>query len=386
MLKKVLYAALCIIITGAFNNVLRAETTIGGHVKITLFDYEVGVHENESENLRKADDEYVGMGFREFILYFSSELNEKISVDLQPYWVARTGATPTFGNNIGDQRSDPEHQGFEFGGLVKGTIKYTAPFNTEVTYGIIKPRYTLDYGAELFWEDEFNGGKFTVNNYLGAMHDTGFEIYRNFEVGSISMPVYLYVLNGGNANEFSDNNSSPAGMIHIEPEMGSAKLLGSFYYGRYNSGDMEGKMATRWSGGASYSIGDLSIRGEYAQGIFEDGVTSTTTGFVEDAKPMGFYVKVGYRITDWMRIMFHYDYVESNFKEYFSTSGNGGYKETYNTYTGILQLFASESTILMTQVDVANWVQENTGENDVNNGKKDTLDFTRVVVGLRSTF
>ena len=71
------------------------------------------------------------------------------------------------------------------------------PYEVEAAFGIVKPRFTWDYGTELFWEEKIHGGKFSCNDYLGAMHETGIELYKPIELSGVSLPTYFYLLNGG---------------------------------------------------------------------------------------------------------------------------------------------------------------------------------------------
>jgi hypothetical protein len=388
MFKKILLQAVAICFVFSFTCIIQAEenegkikigegTTVGGHVKLKLVDFLKGKHDDgavEDEN-----NQYTGFGVAELHLIFSSDISDKVSIYFQPEWSSRTGATPSFGNNIGDQtaKETGADESMLFRGLVKGVIKWVAPLGFEIAGGVVKPRFTWDYGAELFWEDEYHGSKFTANDYLGAMHDTGIEIYRNFELGSISVPVYFYVLNGG--EEYSDNNEATTNMIHIEPEFGPFKLLGSYSYGRYD--DKENKIEQRWAAGVDLSLKGFTIRSEYA-GINQEDAVVDENGKPEALEAMGYYVKVGYRYASWGRILLHYSYAMLNTgNTHFAQSG---YDVTYTTLTGVLEFYLADSVILLFQGDYADWVKEDTA--GTGKGTEDTLKFSRLTVGARATF
>ena len=81
---------LCVLICSSAAVIHSQETTVGGHVKLTLYDFTDGKKNGVKGN------EYAGMALTEMIIYISSELTDKISVDLQPLFNNYTGATPRF--------------------------------------------------------------------------------------------------------------------------------------------------------------------------------------------------------------------------------------------------------------------------------------------------
>ncbi len=348
-----------------------AKTEVGGHVKLVLFDDVYGQRTGTSvaDPIPKKH-QYGGFSFTEMILYVSSELTDRVSVDLQPFFSASTGATPQFGKDIGAQRPAPASIEPEFHGWVRAAVKVALPHGYEVSAGIVKPRFTWEYGGELFWEDEYNGSKFATNNYLGAMHETGIEVYKGFEMGNYSLPAYLYVLNGG--YEFGDNNNRPMVMIHAEPEFGALRLLGSLAGGRYDD-DLENTFM-RWAAGAAYEWKNLSLRGEYAGGVWKDSYAFIDSTVI-DAKPKGFYVKASYRYAPWGRVSVNYNVADHNFSGFFYTGTSVG--EKYTTITPVLQFYASESSVILLQGDIANWEKSDGSQK---------LDFSRITLGWRTTF
>ncbi len=368
MLKKV---SVCILIAGSIcypdASSLAQTSTLGAHVKLTIYDYKDG------QNSGVKGHEYAGMALSELILYFSSSLSEKLSVDLQPMFNTVTGATPRFGNPISENKftnSEPVFNEFR-----KAVVTASLPYQVEMSLGIVKPRFTWDYGAELFWEEEITGGKFSANDYLGAMHETGIEVYKPFEFSRFSLPTYLYLLNGGpggQKNEFNDNNGTPTVMVHVEPEIGSLKFLGSLARGKW---DDAGKYyMTRYAGGIQYQWNDLSVRSEVAGGNWENSIPARV---MEHATPFGYYVKVLYRLTPWARAMIHYDYVEHNFNGFFSPLPG---EEVYRTITPGLQIMIAGGAMIQMQYDIANWSKWKS------DSETETLKFNRFTAGLRATF
>ena len=283
-----------------------------------------------------------------------------------------TGATPRFGNKISENKYSSAEP--TFNEWRKAIISVVLPYNLEMAVGIVKPRFTWDYGSELFWEEELNGGKFSCNDFLGAMHETGIEFYKPFELSRVSLPAYLYLLNGGpggQKNLFNDNNGSPTVMLHVEPEIGGLRLQGTLARGKW---DEQNKYSmTRYSAGIQYVWSKLSARAEMAGGVWEKSIPAAQ---LEDATPFGYYGKILYQALPWMTAMIHYDYAKHNFNG-FVTATPG--EEVYRTITPGLQFKVAQSSMIQIQYDIADWKQWGSVRDN-------TLKFNRFTVGWRSTF
>ncbi len=356
------------------------KTQVGGHLKLTLYDYTTGERSfvdsatfyQTAKGARTA-----GIAFQRLTLHIVKEIKEMFSITAQPDFQAFTGATPRIGRSVGEKlnKSEPRFNGWQKAFL---RIMIPYPLLIEVSGGILFPRFTMDYGAELFWEEEYNGSMFSINSALGLMHGTGIEIYRAFELGAISLPVYLYILNGS-GNLFHDNNDTPEGMIHIEPEIGPLKLFGSLLYGKYD--DDGEKNVVRWSGGLSLDFAAFSFRTEYAAGLWEKSMEQVVdSAFTySDTKPWGVYFKFFYNFSSWAKAMIHYNYVKNNYA-YNQIDGLPG-KEIFLTITPGVQFYFMDCLSVQLQLDIGNWKRE------VDNfGTKDNLKFVRSFLGLRATF
>jgi hypothetical protein len=339
-------------------------TTIGGHIKMTLFDTVDGVE--TKTGVKTGETEYSGFTFNEIILYISQKISDNFSVEVEPEFAAKTGATPKLGTSIGAQMAPvaPAFSGFD-----RALAKYIAPMDVEISAGIIKPKFTMEYGDELFWDEEFNGSKFAADPWLGEMADSGVEVYKSFDAGGASIPVWLYALNGyGSTTGVNDNNRSPAFMIHMEPAMGMFKLTGSYTVGLYDNGEHDAYQ--RASGGIQFIWDNLQLRSELANGRWENKIAKGI-----DAKSYGWYVKAIYKFTPWLKFVYDYSVAELNFNGFFITMNNGG--ENYLTHTFVLDYNVTDSTYLMLQVDYANWKQNNGSEG---------LNFIRPTLAVRTTF
>ncbi|MFC1691895.1 hypothetical protein ACFL1R_00125 [Candidatus Latescibacterota bacterium] len=367
MLRKLLlFMTFCMFLILIVTQVSAQGLTTGAHVKLTLFDYKDGKMNGIKGH------ESAGMAFTETIIYISSEISDRISVELQPMFNAKTGATPRFGTDLGNTKGSnisPKFDEFR-----RAVFTVMMPYDIEMSIGILKPQFTWDYGAELFWEEETNGGKFSINNFLGAMHETGIELYKPLELPFLSLPTYIYLLNGGKGgqkNLYNDNNNSPTAMIHVEPEIGAFRFQGSLARGKW---DDDGKYnMTRYSAGAGYVWGNFAARAEVAGGNWENSIAAST---LEDATPFGYYAKLLWDFSWWGKAMLHYDYALHNFNGFITT--NPGEEEYVTISPGLIINIASGSMIQI-QYDIADWRQWGASGDE-------TLKFNRLTAGWRSTF
>ena len=376
MVKKNLFSVSVFFVF--FVNVLcvySGETTVGGHLKLPLYDYSIGERtfidsidaEQKADGARSA-----GMSITWFTLLVMREIQEIFTIVVQPKFEVATGATPRLGRSIGEERTSG---GPKFTGWHKAFMRILIPYPLllEVSGGVLFTRFTMDYGAELFFEDEYNGSQFAISSCLGEMSGTGIELYRTFELGFASMPIYIYILNG-EGNMFHDNNDLPEGMIHIEPEIGPVRLFGSFLVGKYD--DDSKKNVFRWSGGASISMGPVELRSEYAGGKWEKSIGESIES---DAIPHGFYAKLFYQFASWAKIMAHYNYAKYNFVGSHINGLPG--EEIYSTITPGFQIYVFDCLAIQLQCDIADWKRKNK-ERDT----KDELKFSRYFLGMRATF
>ena len=234
----------------------------------------------------------------------------------------------------------------------------------------------MDYGAELFFEDEYNGSQFAISGCLGEMSAAGIELYRTFELGFASMPTYIYLMNGS-GQMYGDNNETPEVMVHIEPEIGPVRIFGSFLGGWHS--DEERKTVFRWSGGTSISMGPVELRSEYAGGKWEETISKVADTTKNAAKPFGFYTKLFYQFNSWGKLMLHYNYVNYNFIGNYLDGEPG--KEMYSTFTPGGQITAFDCLNIQAQCDIGNWRKINTKKDT-----RDRLEFYRFFLGMRVTF
>lgn len=324
-----------------------------------------------------------------FQLYISKDITENVSVHAAPEFnSAGAGATPSIGKVMGDTLKDTG--GTTAVKLYELYAGYNLPsLGLQMRAGYLTLPFTQDYGKELFWHEEHNGGKFTLAT---AWHDTGLELYKPFEIGNVSLPVSAYIVNG-NGSYNRDNNNSRAVMLHAAPEFGQLKTFASFGAGKWgdavalstgtliNDSAFNGrksKVFHRWSAGAGYGYKAFRVRGEVAGGQWNDALY-TGKSYESNRTDFGYYGKLFYTVVpEKLTAMVHYNYYV-NKKEAASTS-NYSIKEKFDTtYLGLQYEVAPAATFLVGYTN-GNWRNNDTPL------KKDYVKFQRVQTSVRVTF
>lgn len=364
---------------------------VGGHLKgPMLADYVSGkamVDGVKSEGSYSAGSYFTTHAF---ILYVSKDITDNVSVSAAPdFGNAGAGATPSLGKKLGETlKTTSGSISMKFNELV---VKYNLiDYGVQLRAGYMILPFDQDYGKELFWGDQFAGGKFTLAQ---SWHDTGLEIYKPFELGSVSLPTWLAIVNGNKSSD-RDNNNSRAFMLHVEPQFGGIKTFASYGGGKWGSAVVSstaavlatsteandnGKTFHRWTAGAEYVMGAFKLRGEVGGSKYEDQLLLTSAANARrDFEDFGFYGKLFYTIKpDKLTALLHYDkYV----KDVVNGNNNGVIEETYDTtYVGLNYDLAPAAT-LMLGYTYGDW-----SNNDIA-AKKDYVKFNRLNAAIRVTF
>ena len=369
MFKKIqmfLFFAVVLCLTSAIYADGAPATHVGGQLKIGLFDYSSGTSNGATGS------ESRGFTIGDIWIYISQDLTDWFSVDVEPQFACDTGATPSIGNPINSKMSKFDVTP-SFDGWSRLLAKASLPGGVDLSFGVLRPRFTLDYGTELFFEDEFNAGQFTHSPFLGEMHESGLEILKSFSVSSVSIPVFLYIMNGAidtGGSAYLDNNNQPTVMLHAEPELGPVKLTGSIALGKWDDKEINNLM--RYSFGVMLDFGDLTIRSEAAGAVLQKALSSG------DAKAYGYYFKAGYRpsFAKWFRLTFQQNLADHNFTG-FDNIASGTTGERYLTNSPGFELYILDSAILQFAVDIADWrTYDNTNISQ----------FVRPTLGCRITY
>jgi hypothetical protein len=308
---------------------------------------------------------FVNMGFYAAYLFFSGQLSDRVSISIEPEIGARTGATPRIGQPIeANSPTSPEID------ISKAYMDVLLPWDVELSAGAIRPMFCVDYGAEKWYQEQATITWGTHSGYLGAIHDYGIELYKpfEFEAGNsyFSMPTYLYVTSGYGSDAVSDNNGDKQLMVHIEPGIGPVQVFGSAGLGKWDDDGMNGYF--RYAGGLALNFEPFWLRAEYMGGTWTNRFGSTDEMF--DAKPVGYYAKVGVHITDWLGLVAWYGHEESNW------IGNASGTDKGDQIAGVINCQVIPGSHLMLQVEKSKQVRS-TGEG---------IDFLRTYLMWRTIF
>ncbi len=334
------------------------SVSVGGHIKMTLFDRPSSIVRNNGT--QTAIEKSYGFGFKELDLFISGKINNWISFEVDPKFSCSTGATPKFG--VTQTATAGSAYVFKDFGHGKAVVIFDLPYDVTMEVGQVHPKFTAEYGHELFWEEQFNGGLFALG--IGAVHDSGIEVSKAFSIGDVTLPVYAYVVNGGTEDGAFDINNEPGVMLHVEPVWNGLTVLGSIYSAR--TGAKEKLANTKWSAGFMYSIGDFSIRSEYAAGKQEQLISASQDGISDT-----YYVKAMYKVLPWLKLFAAHDWKYDNFTKTTAMPVMG----VQTTAGAVISL--ADATYLQFATDVVD-IRNNSGTS--------TLVYTRPSLGVRVTF
>lgn len=365
------------------------STRVGGNLKLYLLDKTSGLSNTDYKSQAALS------GLSGFYLYISSELSDKVSIEVNPKISVSASATPKLGHAISaDLNTSPTASvGFE-----SAYLKYKLPENMELSVGALRTSFTEDYGPALWYEEEFFGNAQSSSGTGGTLDDFGIELYRNFEVGPVTLPVYAYLL-GGAGSMYIDNDDSRAVMLHVTPQIGIFKFMGSVYTGKWQ--DAAGSTAARLAGGLGFETDGFMFRTEYTVGqwdnksVYANTILTDTTKTVQSNTQNGYYIKAGYRFCPEVRFILslaHYDRNFSSVDKRLTTTQTGvlpastitatslketGVVETYTRLSPIINLFVTPEQIIFLQYDYT--INSREGDNA-------KLEYNRFTVGLRTTF
>ena len=178
------------------------------------------------------------------------------------------------------------------------------PRGYELKVGIFNPMFSEEFAKETWWSEQYN-----MNDglcYLQSWHDSGIELYKNFDFSKWSLPVYLEYLNG--ASQYVDNNENKMALLHVAPEFFQTKLrlLGSLAYGKWDEGD-NGK-ALFSVGGFDWKYQKFNLTSEYT---YKKYGHVTTLGIANaDGKREGYYIRAMYTFNPTWRALVKYSHAE----------------------------------------------------------------------------
>lgn len=132
--------------------------------------------------------------------------------------------------------------------------------------------------------------------------ELGLQLYGTlvqFERDSKQYPLlsyYVGIFGGNGVNIKTDNMAKDlAGRIEFRPFLKHLVLSGSAYWGRYGEDELDDLLRLRYSGGAEYKDGNLTVRSEYVWG--KTGISALNENQESVSKEFctqGFYLTAGY--------------------------------------------------------------------------------------------
>jgi len=350
------------------------QVSVGGHAVFSLFSRTAGISEiiqDSTTSVRYTDSDFRGVSLLRFFPFLRWDVSEKISVDIRPFISidGTSGASPVFGKRIGEQV--PAKTKLKIDEFSRASVKAIVNENTEISAGYVHPRFTWEYGNDLFWEDVINGSRFSIDPWTSIVPDAGVEVMRNIEFGDVlSMPSYFYLISGSSNNP---QQLTPMAMFHLEPDLGKLKFSLSGAGGLWDIHDKKAVM--RASAGVSFSKGHLTLRMEGAGGWWQDHIANSP----ENAVAYGGYGKVIYRFTPIVRASFGTSILYHNFTNTYSPQPG---EEVFASISPALQVFTSESSRIIFQLDLTNGVQNPW----MYPGLSNVLAYAQGTIGWRLTF
>jgi hypothetical protein len=350
-----------------------AQVSVGGHTVFSLVSRTSGVTDIIANNTttQTTQSDWSGVSMLRIFPMFRWDVSEKLSVDVRPFIGidGSSGASPVFGKAIGDQK--PKKTEVKFDEFARASVKAILSPSSEISVGYVHPRFTWEYGTDLFWEDVINGSKYAIDPWTGLFPDAGLEYVRTFEFGdALSMPTYIYLITGSSRDV---KEQTPTFMAHIEPDLGHLKFHLSGAGGLWNSEDQ--KRMGRAAAGVSYTHGAWAARAEGSFGWWQDRIANS----YDDAIAHGGYLKLTYRHNKVLRTTLGGSFLYHNFINTYAPQPG---EEVYASITPAVQVFTSESSKLIFQLDLTNGVQNPWKSPGLSN----TLLFAQGTIGWRLTF
>jgi hypothetical protein len=341
------------------------DVEIGGHVKMFLYDGTVG----EVNGVKQHNQSSAGFGYHAFQIEVGKELESWLSFNAKAEWNVIASATPSLGKSI-SRATEPgvsvmtspttsktieSVQANIFNLFVNARL----PYEIDLKAGSILPMYSEYYATEEWWSYRYhNDAKITD---LIGFHDTGIELHRDFDINSVTVPVYFYLTNG---QDLVDNNDNKMVMLHVAPEFLNSKLkiLGSYGVGKYDVNDENTMM--RYEYGAQFTSGPLYL---YAEVLYNNN--ENAYGADKNQVNQGNQLQGTYRFNDKWLTGIGYAHVELANTEVI--------KDTYDTDTLLLTYFLTSNSSIIGQYSIVNAKRSDDSEK---------LRYDRFTLGWRTTF
>ena len=336
---------------------LTEGLSIGGHLKLYMFDRTQGKHNGKSQHTNLSS----GVGTHAFVLYVTKQLADWLKLDTATDFGVSASATPAIGSDITrayNTTVSTTLRALNLQALLSGGY--------ELKVGIFNPMFSEEFSKETFWHEQYNMNAGLC--YLQSWHDSGIELYKNFDFSKWSLPVYLALLNG--ASQYVDNNDDKMVLLHIAPELFQTKLrlLGSLATGKWDDGD--NGQALFSVGGFDWKYQKFNLTSEY---IYKKYGHVTTLGTANaDGKREGYYIRAMYTFNPTWRALVKYSHAEL-----YKTGLVNMRSDKYDTTALAVNYFLTPNSDIITEY------QHIDGERS---DGSDSISADRFTMGWRTTF
>jgi hypothetical protein len=397
VLMAVMFAAL------APSGASAAELNFGGDLGFYLFDMSSGTSRlpytdtlgnrvgKDSTSSSRVNMQFGSHGLG---LYWNVQLTDEVSVNALTEVGASAGATPRLNRAIDGADAEATFKALS---LPEANISVVLPWQLQLTAGILRPIFSVDYGEKKGYQEANRLFKSSANSYGGEWHDLGIELYKSFEPGGgFSIPAYAYVLAG--ERMFGDNNSNKALLFHVAPQFSKFTLLGSYGFGTEAADKLPDDTTydpepwSRYAMGLAGDFGPVWFRGEFFGGgwegatMYNHGEAGAIDTLAYTRKPVAYYVKAGVNIIpDKLGFVLCYD----QYNQDWTTWGRLGYasgtsnqttddNESYTTIGATVQYWVIPGSSVLLEYNRGMW--------KVGDGALCKVDFNRVTLGWRTVF
>lgn len=340
---------------------LLEGVSIGGHVKLYMFDRTDGKRNGNHQHTNLS----AGVGSHAFILYVTKQLADWLKVETETDFGISAGATPALGSDI--TRATTSSTSFN---LNTAALTATLPQGAELKTGVFWPMFSEEYAKQTWWHELYHQNKGLTE--LQSWHDSGIELYKNFDFEKWSLPLYFSLLNGSPGSRYVDDNDDKTVLLHIAPEFFQTKLrlLSSLGYGKWDDGDNGSLLRSLI--GFDWKYQKFNLTSEYI--YLKYGHVTTTGTANADGKNEGYYARLMYNFTDKWRGLIKYSHAEL----YKTTTGIVNMRsDNYDTTTVALDYFLTPNSTIIGQYMYI--------DADKSDGS-DKIRANRFTLGWRTTF
>lgn len=340
---------------------LLEGTTVGGHLRFFLADRSQGRFKGDQQHNNLS----AGLGSHALWLFLSKELSDKLKFETGLDIRVTASATPSLDTGI-DRATTGSVDTTKL--IYKANLTYLLPEGYEFKAGLFNPMFSEEYAKETWWHELYHQNLGLAN--LQSWHDTGVELYKNFDFDKMSLPVYLSLLNGNDNSQYTDNNGAKTFLVHIAPELFQTKLtlLGSLGLGRW--GTASDADVIRSLVGFNWKYQKFDLLSEYIFSKFDDVITTGST--VRDGTRQGYYLRALYRFNpEWQAL------VKFSHAELYKTGISTMRSDIFDTTSIALDYFFTPSSTIIGQYQFGN-AKRSDGSSK--------LKFNRFTLGWRTTF